>query len=321
MKKRAIIALLGITCAIVGCDGTGAGPENQSPIVIGFIDPLELFVTERASLTATDYFSDPDGDLLTYAVMSMDPDNLEASLDGDQVTLLGLGATMTEVTLVASDAFDAKVELSFDVTVIDALRDNFDTDLGWMGVKGLTLTPELVQIAAGQLSLFVSKDYIAHMAVRDIETVGPGWYYSGRLNDTDQVCGGLLAFSIPFVPEQLPQYVWSIDLDPFGGWFASLWVLELGEWFFLAEGSQLPRTTQDADGWEEIGIGLREDGIFYGIANGDFKLFEFDTSVIRELGFDFPITITGIGIGGTPCEADGKVVVDEVEVRVRNESE
>ena len=317
MKRRAIVGLLGLTCAVAVCDS--AGPENQSPIVTGFVDPLELFVSERTSLTITDYFSDPDGDSLTYAVMSMDPDNLEASLDGDQVTLLGLGATMTEVTLIASD-FDAEVKLSFDVTVIDAIRDNFDTDLGWMGFKGLTLTPELVQIAEGQLSLFVSKDYIIHMAMRDIETVGPGWYYSGRLNDTDQVCGSLLAFSIPFVPEQLPQYIWAIDLDPFGGWFASLWVLEFGEWFFLAEGN-LPQTTQDADGWEEIGIGLREDGIFYAIANGDFKLFEFDTSVIRELGFDFPITITGIGIGGTPCEADGKVVVDEVEVRVRSESE
>ena len=318
MMKRSIVVLLVITCAIAVCDG--AGPENQSPIVTGFIDPLELFVTERTSLTATDYFSDPDGDLLTYTIMSMDPDNLEASVDGDQVTLRGLGATMTEVTLIASD-FDAEVKLSFDVTVIDAIRDNFDTDLGWMGFKGLTLTPEIVTIAAGQLSLFVSKDYITHMAVRDIETVGPSWYYSGRLDDTDEVCGGLLAFSIPFVPEQLPQYVWSIDLDPFGGWFAALWVLEFGEWFILAEGSQLPRTTQDTDGWEEIGIGLREDGIFYGIANGDFKLFEFDTSTIRELGFDFPITITGIGIGGTPCEVDGKVVVDEVEVRVRSESE
>ena len=311
--KRVLFTFLGI-CAVANCDS--AGPENQNPIAVGFIDPIEIFVDERRTLTVADYFSDPDGDMLTYEVMSMDPANLEALVAGDEATLRGLGVTTTKVKLIASDIYDATVELSADVTVIDAVRDNFDSDLGWRGFAGTTPVPERVRIAEGKLNLFVSAEYIQYMAVRDIETVGPNWYYEGLLDITDETCGGLLAFTAPVVPDEIPGFIWAIDLDPFGGWFATLWVREVGDWFILEESNQLPQM-QD-DGWDKIGIGLTEEGIFYGIAGNGFKLFEFDT--VKEFegyGFDLPSTITEIGIGGTPCDVAGRVIVEEVSVGVR----
>ena len=312
--KKALIALLGVY-AVAGCGGVDV--ENQNPIVTGFIDPVTLFVSERATLTVSEYFSDPDGDVLSYTVSTPDPNDLDTDLVGDSLTIQGLGPVMTTVTIVAADIYDAQAEISFDVIVIDAIRDDFDTDLGWIGLKGFHNPTDLVQIQDGQLTLSVSADYIVHAAVREIDTLGPDWYYSARLNDTPQVCGGILAIPIPFREGQVPQFAWSIDLDPFGGWFVAVYVAHFDDWIILAQGF-LPSGIDADEEWEEIGIGLTADGIFYGFANGDFKLFEYDVNFVID-DFEIPKTITQLGIGGQPCESSGGVFVDWVEASIRAE--
>ena len=312
--KKTLMAFLAIHAA-ASCGGVDV--QNQPPIVIGFIEPIALFVNETHEIVVSDIFSDPDGDLLTYTVSNSDPDNLEAALSGEMLVVKGIGGTVATVTLIATDIHDAQASLAFEVTVTDALRDDFDSDQGWIGITGLEPTPEIVRLRDGHLDLTIGREYVAQYALRDIGTTGPNWKVSSRLTtESPSVCYGIMAFSQVFKEGVPPDFVWGIDLDPFGGWFSSLYLAELGDWAIIDSGD-LPRQ-QDFDGYVEISIGYTEENVFYGYAFGDFKLFEFDLDALEGLEKP-PNTIEHIAASGTPCEVGGVIRYDWMEVSIQQE--
>ena len=68
------------------------------------------------------YFSDPDGDVLTYAATSSNPLIVVARVAGSEVTLTGLGDGAVTVTLTATDSGGLSASQTFTTTVGDGNR-------------------------------------------------------------------------------------------------------------------------------------------------------------------------------------------------------
>ena len=121
VRKLMVVGVVGL---LVGGFMTGCGDDDSSPMPTSpstLDPPTETTTANRAPeasgpipaqvLTVGDptlvevapYFSDPDGDELTYAAMSSDPDTVTATVSGSIVTLTALGAGPATVTVTATD--------------------------------------------------------------------------------------------------------------------------------------------------------------------------------------------------------------------------
>ena len=309
MKKA--LALLTI-CTAAACDV--AGIDNMHPIAIGLIESDTISVNEQLTIIASNYFSDPDGDSLTYAVSSSDPQNLATDVAGDQVTIDAIGETTATVVITATDIHDADAQLSFDITVLGIIRYEFDSAEGWVGWLGVEPAPDVASIDNGHLVLSVSGQDTYHSLLRDIGTYGPNWKVSTRFQKTEDICGGILLFPEGIQQNMPPKFAWALELSAFASWHVSLYVAEIDTWLFLKDGEVPP--DPDPDGYHEISLGLTEDKILYGHAHGDFKLFEFDLDVLINFTLP-PTTITHFGVSGFPCPTPGEMRVDWFTAEIR----
>lgn len=92
-------------------------PENRAPEAVGTIPVQALTAGGGAgSVDVEQYFSDPDGDALTYTAASSNTGILTASVTGSVVILSPMAAGSVEVTVVASDSVLSAMQ-QFDVTV------------------------------------------------------------------------------------------------------------------------------------------------------------------------------------------------------------
>ena len=98
-----------------GQDGGGA---NQAPRATGSISAQTLSVGGRAaSVNVARYFTDPDGDALTYSASSSRTGVLTAAVSGSTVTLAPGAAGTATVTVTARDPAGASATQSIAVTV------------------------------------------------------------------------------------------------------------------------------------------------------------------------------------------------------------
>lgn len=63
----------------------------------------------------TEYVSDPDGEQLKYTVTVSNPTVAHLNAKGDKITGTALGYGLVDVTIVAKDAKNEKVEFTFKV--------------------------------------------------------------------------------------------------------------------------------------------------------------------------------------------------------------
>ncbi|MCY3699976.1 MAG: Ig-like domain-containing protein [Gemmatimonadetes bacterium] len=96
---------------------------NRSPQTSGTIPAQTVAAGEAVTLDVSPYFTDPDGDALTYAVTSSATAVATASRLGSQVTISGQSAGTTTVRVTASDADGASARQGIAVTVT-ARQDN-----------------------------------------------------------------------------------------------------------------------------------------------------------------------------------------------------
>ena len=98
-----------------GQDGGGA---NQPPRATGSIPAQTLTVGGRtASVNVARYFTDPEGDTLTYTASSSRPGIVRASASGSTVTLTPVAAGTAAVTVTARDPGGLSTTQSITVTV------------------------------------------------------------------------------------------------------------------------------------------------------------------------------------------------------------
>jgi VCBS repeat-containing protein len=109
MKVRRIITLgrfaaLFIVAGAFACDGTDPDPDpNRAPVAVGGIPPLTLTEGESYEVDASQFFTDPDGDQLSYSATSSNTSVLAVSVSGSNVTATAVAAGTAEVTVTATD--------------------------------------------------------------------------------------------------------------------------------------------------------------------------------------------------------------------------
>ena len=75
---------------IAACDKDGiTGPDlaNRAPVAVGTIPAQTIGAGETVTVDVSPYFSDPDGDILTYSARTSDADVATASASGSTVTI------------------------------------------------------------------------------------------------------------------------------------------------------------------------------------------------------------------------------------------
>ena len=88
---------------------------NGAPVA-GSIPGQTVGMDTRKDLDASGYFSDPDGDALTYTAVSSDTARVSVAVSGAVVTLTGVAKGEATVTVTASDG-ELSASQSFTVTV------------------------------------------------------------------------------------------------------------------------------------------------------------------------------------------------------------
>ena len=76
---------------------------NRPPVARGMIPDQEVDGGESVTVDVSTYFSDPDGDALSYQALTSDAAVATAFIPGDEVTIRGVSAGNATITITASD--------------------------------------------------------------------------------------------------------------------------------------------------------------------------------------------------------------------------
>ena len=111
--------------------------RNVAPAVADTISALEVNAGADLDVDLSPYFTDPDGDELTFAAESADTGLVTASVAGAAMTLTGVEAGETGVTVTATDPGGLSAAQTAAVTVVATNR----APVVVAGVGDITLTP------------------------------------------------------------------------------------------------------------------------------------------------------------------------------------
>ena len=93
---------------------------NQGPEAVGSIPDQTIPAGQTVTIDASQYFSDPDGDPLTYAATTTNVAFAAVSMSGSNLTIAGVAPGSATVTVTASDPGGLSVQQSAAVTVESA---------------------------------------------------------------------------------------------------------------------------------------------------------------------------------------------------------
>ena len=92
---------------LVSCGDSAVGPAppppNRAPVPAGSIPAQTVAVGETAAVDVSAYFTDPDGDALSYTAETSDAGVAEVSVSGSTVTVSAVGRGSATVTVTATD--------------------------------------------------------------------------------------------------------------------------------------------------------------------------------------------------------------------------
>lgn len=90
---------------------------NQAPRAAGTIPEQVVEVDSAVAVDVAAYFTDPEGDTLTYSAVSSSVANASVAVSGSTVTVTGVAAGSAVVTVTARDPEGLTAEQAFPVTV------------------------------------------------------------------------------------------------------------------------------------------------------------------------------------------------------------
>ena len=115
--SRRDLPAVAVVVALLGCgDGTEPDP-NRAPTTRGTIPDQTFIEGDSVRIDLKPYFTDPDGDSLTYTAVSSDTGVLSVSVTGGLLTLAGEGPGTATVTVTATDPDGLKATQEFEAMV------------------------------------------------------------------------------------------------------------------------------------------------------------------------------------------------------------
>ncbi len=121
-----------------------ANVPNRPPAASESIPDRTVTIGQPATLDLSPYFSDPDGDVLTYAAASSATGVATVSVSGATLTIVGVAVGSAEVTVAATDAAGLTATQTFSLSVTPAAPD-----LAFTGVS-----PPFVTLSPGDSATF-----------------------------------------------------------------------------------------------------------------------------------------------------------------------
>ena len=91
--------------------------ENNAPAVVSSIGNRLYHVREQEELVLSEFFSDPDGDALTYSVTNTNSSGAHVTTDGSRLYVVAMNPGTAEVGVTASDPRNASVQQTFNIVV------------------------------------------------------------------------------------------------------------------------------------------------------------------------------------------------------------
>ena len=90
---------------------------NRAPAVVGSMNARTMVVGQKATIGLSPYFSDPDGDALTYAVTTSDPAVASVTASDDVLTVTARVRATVTVIVTATDPGGMSAQHLFTVTI------------------------------------------------------------------------------------------------------------------------------------------------------------------------------------------------------------
>ena len=96
---------------------------NRGPVAVGTISGQSVESGQTITVDVSPFFSDPDGQALTYTATSSNSGVATATLDGSSVTIAGAAAGTATITVTATDPGALSAQQRFAVTVTGGPSD------------------------------------------------------------------------------------------------------------------------------------------------------------------------------------------------------
>ncbi len=169
---------------------------NRSPLPVGSIPDTVMTVGDSVTGDASEYFSDPDGDSLSYRASSSDTTVATVSVVGSIGTLSAVAEGRATIRVTATDPGGLTAEQTFRVTVEGGSGGDFEAFAGLrIGSDGsVTLNVGGIALSAGKTGCisgggtFNGKTYDYHWTAWQRNT-GSGWTEVSGSRRTGSLCG------------------------------------------------------------------------------------------------------------------------------------
>ena len=109
------------------CSEEPTEPPNVEPEAVGTIPAVSMFLGDTAVVAVSGYFSDPDGDALSYSAASSDAGVVTTSVSVDTIRLVAVGKGNATVTVTATDPEGLSAEQGLSVTVANRAPEPVDS--------------------------------------------------------------------------------------------------------------------------------------------------------------------------------------------------
>ena len=103
--------------SVVPAAPASLGPPNGSPVASVALESETLALGETLEVTLRRAFQDPNGDVLVYTALSLDPSIVDATVSGSDLVLRALSAGVATVYVWATDPGGLRASQSLQVTV------------------------------------------------------------------------------------------------------------------------------------------------------------------------------------------------------------
>lgn len=300
---------------------------NLPPVVRDTIPYHRLFPGADSTIGLSPYFTDPNGDTLSYVVRSSNPAAVSVSIESSLLTLTAgetRGASEIEVRAIDPDSAQA-VQL-FRASVFSpsaSWRETFDS-AGSLNYWRLVIPDDGGSIEVDERDSVLVVDPpsgehpTTYAAVDDIVGITRNWTASTRFAQKsgsgahDEVCSSFFVYTgdatYPF---------WVLDIDYFDFWWYLYVITGDGYWELLYEDANID-DPPDVGEYLNVTLSFVNDTMTV-IADDSTTLASFD---VLDEGWWWdeddppPLGATGVALGAVDCAGDDpmSIMYDSVEI-------